>query len=739
MLANGKIRYNINLFVNSYWCPVGLALFVISTHFYSGLPYVYSILCLLSAFSLAFNKNPRVLITSLMLARLCNASKLSAYPQQAWIVTAVCVGVLFVCFIYYMLCAVRSTKQFKSGSFFWGLMFAFFGAALGGITNNFYVENYLADKIIVIVAIGVLMIMFYMCLANFLETDPNKIKNLWEKNPKNVPYFVTSKHFARQTSGEYLMTIILLCGLVIAFAVVEFYATIPNIVDAILNKRIRINGRINSYAPFLFFGAVASLYFSAKQKNPAKWLFVTFVFYFLTIFTYSRAVILISTILLPIMLAYSFYKTKNRKKFAIGLACVAVVAIAIVVVIRYFVFDFSQYLKALGLQSNGREAWWNLAIDSFKKNPIFGIGLWGDQSGRYPIGGFWWFHNTFLQLLACFGIFGTLFCSLYYFQKYYILIKHRSFRNTYLFAIIVFIAIHGLIDIIPYNIEIALLITILIAFAETEKREDKEPDGLNLKFMKKKRTKKIYRDYIKRALDICISGFALFLLWPVLAVIAIISRIKIGKPVIFAQPRPGKNCKAFVFYKFRSMKNAVDKDGNPLPDEKRITKWGKFLRKTSLDELPQLWNIFKGDMSIVGPRPRMVKDMVFYSDEVKGYYTVRPGLTGFDQVDGRNKNSWEKIFDLDREYAEKCSFALDVKLFFKTFKAVFVGRGSEAGSATSEREYWYSDYLLKQNVINEEKYHKGIELAKQIEKLTLSGQKVDIKEAINKDLVQGEN
>ena len=250
------------------------------------------------------------------------------------------------------------------------------------------------------------------------------------------------------------------------------------------------------------------------------------------------------------------------------------------------------------------------------------------------------------------------------------------------------------------------------------------------------RKRKLYRDGLKRCFDFCLAFWGLFFLWPVLAIIAIVSRIKIGAPVIFSQPRPGKNCKVFMLYKFRSMKNAFDKKGNPLPDEERITKWGKFLRKTSLDELPQLWNILKGDMSVVGPRPRMIKDMVFYSDEVMAAYSVRPGLTGFDQVDGRNSNSWEKIFELDKKYAQECNFALDCKLFFKTFAAVFKSKASESGSATSEREYWYSDYLLKQKKIGEDQYSKGIELAKAIEKTKFDGKSVNVREEVSKDKQQ---
>ena len=247
---------------------------------------------------------------------------------------------------------------------------------------------------------------------------------------------------------------------------------------------------------------------------------------------------------------------------------------------------------------------------------------------------------------------------------------------------------------------------------------------------KQKRKFRFYADFLKRVFDFTLALLALIILALPMGIIALISLIKIGRPVIFAQPRPGKNCKVFMFYKFRSMKNAVDKNGNPLPDEQRITKWGKIIRKTSIDELPQLWNILKGDMSFVGPRPRMVKDMVFYSKETMDAYTVRPGLTGIDQVYGRNQFSWEKIFDVDREYAEKCSFWLDCKLFFATFVSIFKNKGAAGGAETSKREYWYSDYLLKESKINQEQYDSGMALAKKIEQTKFSGKNVNIKDEV---------
>ena len=160
-------------------------------------------------------------------------------------------------------------------------------------------------------------------------------------------------------------------------------------------------------------------------------------------------------------------------------------------------------------------------------------------------------------------------------------------------------------------------------------------------------TYSFYSRFMKRFFDFFLSLLGILILSPVLIITYLLTIIFLGAPAIYKQARPGKNRKVFYIYKFRSMTNKKDKDGNLLPDAERITKFGKFLRKTSLDELPQLFNILKGDMSIVGPRPRLVKDMMFYDEEVLKFYIVRPGLTGPTQTTGRNKNTWEQVFEKD--------------------------------------------------------------------------------------------
>ena len=194
-----------------------------------------------------------------------------------------------------------------------------------------------------------------------------------------------------------------------------------------------------------------------------------------------------------------------------------------------------------------------------------------------------------------------------------------------------------------------------------------------------------YEKYIKRLLDIVLSGTALVILSPVLLITAVLVRIKLGSPVIFTQERPGKDEKVFKLHKFRSMTDARDANGNLLPDKERLTRFGAKLRSLSIDELPELWDIFRGKMSIVGPRPLLVKYLPLYNAEQRHRHDVRPGLTGWAQVHGRNLTSWEERFEYDVEYVKNISFALDVKIIFMTIHCVFAREGISAeGSATME-------------------------------------------------------
>ncbi|MGA5590659.1 sugar transferase [Enterococcus mundtii] len=178
--------------------------------------------------------------------------------------------------------------------------------------------------------------------------------------------------------------------------------------------------------------------------------------------------------------------------------------------------------------------------------------------------------------------------------------------------------------------------------------------------------KNVYQKWGKRALDICFSALALVVFSPVLLIVALLVKIKLGSPIIFKQDRPGKDEVIFSMYKFRTMRDAKDANGNDLPDNVRLTKFGQLLRATSLDELPELWNILKGDMSFVGPRPLLVEYLPLYNEEQRKRHSVRPGLTGLAQVKGRNAISWQKKFELDVKYINSVNFLCDVTIIFHT-------------------------------------------------------------------------
>ena len=185
----------------------------------------------------------------------------------------------------------------------------------------------------------------------------------------------------------------------------------------------------------------------------------------------------------------------------------------------------------------------------------------------------------------------------------------------------------------------------------------------------------MYAKCIKRILDFILSFISIIVLMPVMLIIATLVRIKLGKPVIFKQQRPGKNEKIFTLYKFRTMTDKKDEKGNLLADEKRLTKFGKALRSTSLDELPELWNILKGDMAIVGPRPLLVEYLPLYNEKQKHRHDVRPGLTGLAQISGRNTIGWEERIEEDIEYIQNVNFVTDCKIVFKTVSKVLKKEG----------------------------------------------------------------
>lgn len=216
----------------------------------------------------------------------------------------------------------------------------------------------------------------------------------------------------------------------------------------------------------------------------------------------------------------------------------------------------------------------------------------------------------------------------------------------------------------------------------------------------------IYERYIKRLLDVICALAALIVFGWLYIIVAVLVRVKLGSPVLFTQPRPGKGEKIFKLYKFRTMTDARDENGKLLPDDVRLTKFGKALRSTSLDELPEAFNILKGDMSVIGPRPQLVRDMVFMTPEQRLRHTVRPGLSGLAQTRGRNALSWDGKLETDLEYIQHVTFLGDLKIIFDTVKQVFFRQKGLENSDVDEVDITddFGDYLLKAGRVSMEEY-----------------------------------
>ena len=233
------------------------------------------------------------------------------------------------------------------------------------------------------------------------------------------------------------------------------------------------------------------------------------------------------------------------------------------------------------------------------------------------------------------------------------------------------------------------------------------------------RKKSIYEKYIKRLIDIICSLVALLVFWWLYLIVAVLVKIKLGSPVLFTQPRPGlvnpKTGKETVFkmYKFRTMTDETDENGDLLPDEVRLTSFGKWLRSTSLDELPEVFNILKGDMSIIGPRPQLVRDMVFMTQKQRLRHTAKPGLSGLAQVNGRNAIAWEDKLEWDLKYINNISFLEDLKIIFMTVQKAFIKQEgiTEEDAATATD---FGDYLLMNGKVTQSEYESLQKEAKEI-------------------------
>ena len=226
----------------------------------------------------------------------------------------------------------------------------------------------------------------------------------------------------------------------------------------------------------------------------------------------------------------------------------------------------------------------------------------------------------------------------------------------------------------------------------------------------------IYTKYTKRVLDIICALLAIIVFGWLYIIVAIFVRVKLGSPVLFKQPRPGKNEKVFNMYKFRTMTDAWDENGNLLPDEARLTPFGRALRATSMDELPEAFNILRGDMSVIGPRPQLLRDMVFMTSEQRKRHLVRPGLSGLAQTRGRNALLWEDKLATDLEYIQHVTFLGDLKIVFDTVKQVFFHQHGQKDESVDEVEITddFGDYLLKKGKVSREIYDQKQKEAREL-------------------------
>ena len=222
-----------------------------------------------------------------------------------------------------------------------------------------------------------------------------------------------------------------------------------------------------------------------------------------------------------------------------------------------------------------------------------------------------------------------------------------------------------------------------------------------------------YEKYFKRPIDFVCGLTVVIVFWWLYVIVAILVKIKLESPVIFTQDRPGKDEKIFKLYKFRTMTDERDENGELLPDEVRLTKFGKWLRSTSLDELPEVFNIIRGDMSVIGPRPQLVRDMVFMTDEQRRRHQVKPGLSGLAQINGRNDIEWEDKLNWDLKYIKQITFMSDLKIIIQTVMKAFIKQeGITEGNMATAQDY--GDYLLRKKIIDIEEYEEKQKEAKKL-------------------------
>ena len=596
-----------------------------------------------------------------------------------WIVYGIAVGLFFIGIFIFVL--MHSNRQTRKGRMFWFIILADFAFLIGGIFTHFNILNFL-----MILGTSLIVLFIYWLCINFTG---------------NITRFL-AKSF-------------LFLSLIIIAEMWLSYIALGDIATAFSQKLVRIGlSEINTASIYLSLGLMATLYLGCMKKRDYLYLFLSLFILANLVFTFSRAGLLVGGIVFVFGVIYFILKSPNKKLLlTIASSLVLVALIFTAVFFDKIATTLSWYLEK-GFSGNGREYLWTWCIEKFKQYPFMGVGFTTSEMVSFtgfnlinPTTNIIYAHNTVIQILTVSGILGLLISIPTYIQKYRLLFTNFTVYKYFALLQVVAIELSGMLDS-SASTHIVLIVTTWIIVCSTEN----ETENHKFQHVTDTAETRLLYNLIKRVGDvtICLGVFIVFL--PIFLILFILTAIFVGVPIFFVQPRPGKDGKIFNLIKFRSMTNKKDAEGNLLPDGQRITWWGKFLRKTSLDELPQIFNIIKGDMSLIGPRPRLVADMVFYDENVKGL-SIRPGLTGLAQVKGRNLNTWEQTFEYDNEYVRDVGFGMDFKIFFKTF-VVLLNRQGTSSDGEMPRDYRYGDYLLRVGKITKKEYDAGQEKAKQL-------------------------
>lgn len=525
-------------------------------------------------------------------------------------------------------------------------------------------------------------------------------------------YVLLYKTTNTETKYTVIKSIIALCFVIVAEMVI-YFIRVDNFAEALASKGMSLGWAItNSVACVLAMGIPMCFYMAYKSKFQFGYLVAATLFLGFIFLTNCRSMLVIGAV---IYLACNIVALIKLNRWQVLANILLAVGLALVFYFTIFDEVFSQF-KRLGLDGNGREEIYAYYWQMFKKEWAFGMGFFTDT--YWQADGIVRVHNTVLQILASAGVFGAICFIPYYYQRYRtLLVKPNMFK---LFAILSYLAFagYGMVDCAMISSYKLIVVYLLMYAAEldsgeqTQKEQQLIADG---KLDPLTLSHPYYRHFFKRLLDIVCSLIAIVLLSPVLIVVAILVRTKLGKPVIYSQYRIGYGGKIIKFKKFRSMTDERDENGELLPDSVRLTKFGKFIRKTSLDELPQLFLVLTGKMSLIGPRPRDIRECVFLNAEQSKRHLVRPGITGWAQVHGRNNINFEEVCEYDREYVKNCSLWLDIKTIFLTIKTVLKKEGINGKVEKSAHfSEYYGDFLLRTNRISKEEYNDKLSLAKSL-------------------------